>query len=87
MRPETGKKIKPFLYHRHHVYCLEHGEKYVVKGQCLNCERPYSFYCFPAEMTKGKEREMHGFRLSNKKIQIEQNGSQKTVIGFVHYIL
>ena len=40
-------------------------------------------------MTKGKEREreMNGFRLSNEKIQTEQNGPQKAVIGFVHYIL
>ena len=53
--------------------CLEHGDKNVVKGQCPNCERPYSLYCFPSEMTKGKEREMHGLRLSNEKIQTEQN--------------
>ena len=37
--------------------CLEYGDKNVVKGQCPNCERPYSLYCFPAEMTKGKERD------------------------------
>ena len=37
--------------------CLEPGEKSVVKGQCPNCERPYSLACFPAEMTKGKERD------------------------------
>ena len=37
--------------------CLEHGHKNVVKEQCPNCERPYSPYCFPAEMTKGKERD------------------------------
>ena len=30
---------------------------------------------------------MHGFRLSNEKIQTEQNGPQKVVMGFVHYIL
>ena len=30
--------------------CLEDGDKNVVKGQCSNCERPYSFYCFPAEI-------------------------------------
>ena len=66
--------------------CLEHGDKNVVKGQCLNCERPYSLYCFPTEMTKAK-KEMHEFRLSNKKTQTEQNSPQKAVIGFVHYIL
>ena len=32
--------------------CLEHGDKNVVKGQCPNCERPYSLYCFLAEMTR-----------------------------------
>ena len=37
--------------------CLEHGDKNVVKKQCRNCERPYSLYCFPAEMPKGKERD------------------------------
>ena len=34
---------------------LENGDKNVVKGQCPNWKRPYSLYCFPAEMTKGKE--------------------------------
>ena len=37
--------------------CLEHGDKRVVKGQYPNYERPYSLYCFPAEMKKGKERD------------------------------
>ena len=37
--------------------CLEHGDNNVVKGPCPNCERLYSLYCFPAEMTKGKERD------------------------------
>ena len=37
--------------------CLEHGGKNVVNGQCPNCDRPYCLYCFPAEMTKGKERD------------------------------
>ena len=36
--------------------CLEQGDKNVVKRQRPNCERIYSVYCFPAEMTKGKER-------------------------------
>ena len=35
---------------------LEHGNKNIVKGQCPNCERPYSLYCFPAKMMKGKKR-------------------------------
>ena len=52
----------------------------------FNCERPSSLYCFPAEMKKAKE-EMYGFRLSNEKIQTEQNGPQKAVRRFVHYIL
>ena len=29
----------------------------MVKGKCPNCERPCSLYCFPVEMTKGKERD------------------------------
>ena len=37
--------------------CLEHGDKNVVKGQCPNCERLYSLYCFLAKMTKGKDRD------------------------------
>ena len=64
--------------------CLEHGDKNVVKGQCPNCERPLSLYCFPAEMKKGKE---NGFKVSNEIIQTEQNGPPKIVIGFVRYIL
>ena len=66
--------------------CSEHGNKNVVKGQRPNCELPYSLYCFPAEMAKGKEGK-YVFRLSNEKIQTEQNGSQKKVIRFVRYIL
>ena len=27
--------------------CLEHGDKNAVKGECPNCERPYSLYFFP----------------------------------------
>ena len=37
--------------------CLEHGDKNAVDEQCPNCDRLYGFYYFPAEMTKGKERE------------------------------
>lgn len=37
--------------------CFEHGDKNEVKGQYPNCERPYSLYCFPADMTKDKERD------------------------------
>ena len=37
--------------------CLEHGDKNEVKGQCRNYERPYSLYCFLAEITEGKERD------------------------------
>ena len=61
--------------------CLKHGNKNVVKGQCPNFERPYSFYCFPAETTKDKE--MNGFRLSNDKNRTEQNGltSHETLSG------
>ena len=44
---ETNKWEEPFL---------KHGDKNVVKGQCSNCERPYSLYSFPAEMIK-RQRE------------------------------
>ena len=37
--------------------CLKYGDKNVVKGQYPNCKRPYSLYCYSAEMTKGKERD------------------------------
>ena len=62
--------------------CLEHGDKNVVKGQCPKCERHYSLYCFPVEMTKNK-----GFRISNEETQTEWNGPQNVVIVFVYYIL
>ena len=37
--------------------CLEHEDKNVVKKQCPNFERLYRLYCFPAEITKGKEKD------------------------------
>ena len=37
--------------------CLEHEDKNFVKEQCPNFKRPYHLYCFPAEMTKGKEKD------------------------------
>ena len=37
--------------------CLEHEGKNVIKGQCPNFERLHNLYCFPAKMTKGKERD------------------------------
>ena len=40
---------------RKKVPSLEHGDKKLVNGQCPNCERPDSIYCFPAETTKGRE--------------------------------
>ena len=62
---------------------LEHGDKNIVEWQCPNCERPYSLYCFPVEMKKGKKRDMD----LNERIQTEQQKEpQKTVIQFVHSI-
>ena len=49
--------------------CLEHGDKNVVEEQCPNCERPYSLYCFPAEMTKDKERCMDSGSQTRKSMQ------------------
>ena len=66
--------------------CLEYRGKNVVKGQCPICGRPYSLCCFPAEMTKGKERG-RCMDSGSQKIQTEQNGPQNAVIRFVHYIL
>ena len=60
--------------------------KNVGKGQCPNCERPYSLTVLKLRRQKAK-REMNEFRLSNEKIQTEQNGLQKTVIRFARYIL
>ena len=45
--------------------CLEHGHKNIVEWQCPNRERPYGLYCFPAEMKKGKERQIYGFKREN----------------------
>ena len=67
--------------------CLEHGDKNVVKGHCPNYERSYSLCGFFHLTWQRVKREMNGFKLSNDKIQTEQNGPQNAVIGFVHYIL
>ena len=66
--------------------CLEHGDKNVVKKQCRNCERPYSLCCFPAEMTKGKERDTWIQALKQENTNTTEC-TPKAVIGFVHYIL
>ena len=51
------------------VPSFEQGDKNLVKGQCPNCERPYSLYCFPAELTKGKEKWMDSDSQTRKSKQ------------------
>ena len=57
----------------------------VVKGQCLNCERPYTLYRFPAEMTKGKERCMDSGSETRKSRQNEMDHKKQRQDLFITF--